>query len=468
MSELRKSKWVEPELTTLETINPTTGQALPSCLALTQDEANAVIDKVADGFAHWKTQSFAKRAAILKAVALSLRDNKQELADLMAMEMGKPIKEGVAEVEKSAWCAEYYADNGEAFLTPETLESDASHSYVQYPPLGTVLGILPWNAPVWLALRFLAPALMAGNTCVLKADPNVPATAKKLVACFYQAGVPENVVANLSVTNPVASKMIDHPRVKAVSFTGSSKAGQFIASQAAAELKPAVLELGGSDPCILMADADLEKALDIITLSRMINAGQSCIAVKRLFVESSIYKEVCDGLRERFSKLKCGDPRDENNNLGPLAREDLRDQLHQQVLESINAGARCLTGGDLPSRSGFFYPPTLLVNVKSGMKVFEEETFGPVLSVTPVDTIDQALALANNTEYGLGASIWTRSQAVIDQAIETLESGQIAVNGIVKSDPRLPSGGIGKSGYGRELGPQGIREFVNVQQVWIA
>lgn len=456
------------ETATLESINPTTGQALPTSVALTLDEVNSVIDKVAKGFAEWKIQSFAKRAAMLKAVAVSLRGNKQELADLMALEMGKPIKEGLAEVEKSAWCAEYYADNGEAFLAAETLESDASHSYVQYPPLGTVLGILPWNAPVWLALRFLAPALMAGNTCVLKADPNVPATAHKLIECFYQAGVSENVVTNLAVTNPVASKMIDHPNVKAVSFTGSSKAGQFVASRAAAGLKPAVLELGGSDPCILMADADMEKALDIITLSRMINAGQSCIAVKRLFVEKSIYNEVCDALRERFSKLKCGDPKDDMNNLGPLAREDLRDQLHKQVTQSIDAGARCLIGGDLPSRSGFFYPPTLLADVTSGMAVFDEETFGPVLSVTPIDTIDQALELANDTEYGLGASIWTSSQVTIDRAIETLESGQIAVNGIVKSDPRLPSGGIGKSGYGRELGPQGIREFVNVQQIWIA
>lgn len=451
----------------LEVINPTTGQALPPCPALTLEQANAVIDKVAEGFALWRTKSMAERATILNAVARGLRENKAELANLMALEMGKPIKEGAAEVEKSAWCAEYYAENGAAFLAPETLESDASHSYVQYPPLGTVLGILPWNAPVWLALRFLAPSLMAGNTCVLKADPNVPATASKLVECFYKAGVPDNVVANLAVPNSVASKMIDHPQVKAVSFTGSSRAGQTIASQAAAGLKPAVLELGGSDPCILMADADLDKALDVITLSRMINAGQSCIAVKRLFAEQSIYDEVCEALRERFSKLKCGDPRDETNNLGPLARADLRDQLHQQVLQSIEAGARCLAGGDLPSRSGFFYPPTLLVDMKPGMAAFEEETFGPVLSVTPIKDLGQALELANATEYGLGASIWTRSKAAIDLAVNSLQSGQIAVNGIVKSDPRLPSGGIGKSGYGRELGPQGIREFVNIQQVWI-
>lgn len=452
----------------LETTNPTTGQALPPCPAMTLEQAHSAINNVAEGFTQWKEKSMAKRAAVLQAVAATLRDNKVELADLMALEMGKPIKEGIAEVEKSAGCAEYYAENGAKFLAPETLESDASHSYVQYPPLGTVLGILPWNAPVWLALRFLAPTLMAGNTCVLKADPNVPATANKLIECFYHAGVPKNVLVNLTVPNSVANKMIDHPLVKAVSFTGSSKAGQSIASQAAAGLKPAVLELGGSDPCILMADADLEKALNVITLSRMVNAGQSCISVKRLFVEQTIYDEVCDALRLRFSKLKCGDPTDESTNLGPLAREDLRDQLHAQVTQSIDAGARCLIGGEVPSRSGFFYPPTLLVDMKPGMAAFDEETFGPVLSVSPIKDIDQALELANNTEYGLGASIWTRNQTVIDQAINTLQSGQIAVNGIVKSDPRLPSGGIGKSGYGRELGPQGIREFVNVQQIWVA
>ena len=452
----------------LRATNPTTGEHLVPFDALSLADANILIDKAADGFLAWKGLSMEQRSAALKTVAESMRSHKQELAQWMALEMGKPMKEGLAEVDKSAWCAEYYADNGADFLAPETLASDASHSYVQYPPLGTVLGILPWNAPVWLALRFLAPALMAGNTCVLKADPNVPATAKKLVECFYEAGIPKDVVVNLPVENEVAKQVIDHPRVKAVSFTGSSQAGQKIAAQAAGGLKPAVLELGGSDPCILMADAELDKALEVITLSRMINAGQSCIAVKRLFIEESIYDVACEALRQRFEDINFGDPMDEQKQLGPLARKDLRDQLHRQVTQTISAGAKCLIGGDLPNTEGFHYPPTLLVDVEPGMAVFEEETFGPVLSVTPVKSLTEALTLANATEYGLGASIWTTSKAAIEQAINTLESGQIAVNGIVKSDPRLPSGGIGKSGYGRELGPQGIREFVNVQQIWVA
>ncbi len=452
----------------LQSINPTTGEKLATAPGLTAGAANAVIERVADGFSQWRSTSYADRAQVLRNMAAAMREAKVELADLMALEMGKPVAEGVAEVEKSAGCAEYYADKGEAFLAPEMLESDASRSYVQFPPLGTVLGILPWNAPVWLALRFLAPALMAGNTCVMKADPNVPATAACLTKVFYSAGLSDSVMANLPVTTEQVGAVIDHPRVKAVSFTGSSVAGQKVAARAAAGLKPAVLELGGSDPCIVLADANLDKAADVVTLSRMINAGQSCIAAKRLLVEASAYEAFTEKLYQRFEALTLGDPRDPANNLGPLAREDLRLQLHRQVSDTIAAGARCLIGGDLPSGAGFFYPPTLLLDVQPGMAAFEEETFGPVLSVTPVADLDDALALANATEYGLGASIWTRSQAAMDKAIATIESGQIAVNGIVKTDPRLPSGGIGKSGYGRELGPQGIREFVNTQQVWIA
>ncbi len=365
-------------------------------------------------------------------------------------------------------CAEYYAEHAEKFLAPEFLDSDASSSFVQYPPLGTVLGILPWNAPVWLALRFLAPALMAGNTCVMKADPNVPATARLLTDIFHGAGLPKDVMANLSIATEDVAAAIDHPKVKAVSFTGSSGAGQKVAARAASGLKPAVLELGGSDPCIVMADADLEKAADVVTLSRMINAGQSCIAAKRLLVEDSIYHEFCEHLYGRFQAMTMGDPLDQKNKLGPLARADLRDLLHRQVMDTIAAGARCILGGDKAEGNGFFYPPTLLLDVKPGMAAFEEETFGPVLSVTPVANLDEALELANATEYGLGASIWTSDQDAISKAITTLESGQIAVNGIVKTDPRLPSGGIGRSGYGRELGPHGIREFVNTQQIWIA
>lgn len=453
----------------LAPVNPSTGKNLAQYPSLTESEMYSEIDKAVAAFPAWRDTDISERAHLLKAIAVSLREHKDELATLMAEEMGKPYREGLGEVEKSATCAEYYAEHGAEFLTPESLASDASNSYVCYQPLGTVLGILPWNAPVWLGLRFLAPALMAGNTCVMKADPNVPGTAKALTAAFMAAGLPDNVLINLPLETSLAGDAIDHPGIKAVSFTGSSAAGKKVAARAAAGLKPAVLELGGSDPCIVLADADLEKACDVITLSRMINAGQSCIAVKRLIVEESVYDKVCDMLYERFSKLETGDPLiADSAALGPIARKDLQLGLHDQVRRTIQAGARCLTGGDLPSGEGYFYPATLLVDVKPGMPAFCEETFGPVLSVIKASDFNHALTLANDTEYGLGSSIWTSNTAKAEHACQVLAAGQVAVNGIVKTDPRLPSGGIGLSGYGRELGPQGIREFVNTKQIWIA
>lgn len=453
----------------LAPINPTTGQKQPAVASLTATEAAIAIDQAFAAFPAWRDTELAQRSRYLKAVAAAMRERKDELALLMAEEMGKPYREGLGEVEKGASCAEYYADNAQTFLAPETLASDASHSYVCYQPLGTVLGILPWNAPVWLALRFLAPALMAGNTCVMKADPNVPATAAKLTEAFIAAGLPDNVMVNLPLETPQVAEAIDHPAIKAVSFTGSSTAGKKVASRAAAGLKPAVLELGGSDPCIVLADADLDKACDVITLSRMINAGQSCIAVKRLIVEDAVYETVCDKLRERFVALQTGDPtQPEGTGLGPIARQDLQLNLHDQVSRTIAAGARCITGGELPSGDGFFYPATLLIDVQPGMPAFTEETFGPVLAVTRAANFTDALTLANFTDYGLGASIWTADEQKAELAAQQLQAGQVAVNGIVKTDPRLPSGGIGLSGYGRELGPHGIKEFVNVKQIWKA
>ena len=452
----------------LTPVNPSTAQALPNVETLSLEQCSTAIAHADSAFASWSNTTLQQREQHLLNIAAALRENKNELALLMAQEMGKPFAEGIAEVEKSAGCAEYYAQNGAEFLTSETIASDASLSYVCYQPLGTVLGILPWNAPVWLALRFLAPALMAGNTCIMKPDPNVPATAAKLHEVFLQAGLPEHVFTNLTICTEQVGDVIDHPAIKAVSFTGSSQAGKKVAARAARALKPSVLELGGSDPCIVLADADLEKACDIITLSRTINAGQSCIAVKRVIVEASIYETVCDKLYERFKQLTLGDPTENVPVMGPIAREDLRYQLHQQVSQSIQQGAVCLCGGDLPAGAGFFYPPTLLVDVKPGMTAFCEETFGPVLAVCKAHDYEHALQLANDTQYGLGASIWTTNKDLARHATQTLNAGQVAVNGIVKTDPRLPSGGIGLSGYGRELGPQGIKEFVNTKQVWMA
>lgn len=452
---------------TLTAINPFNGETLSQHPALNSEQVGERIALAAQAAPAWAEKSFADRAKVLHAVAAQLRHHKNKLAELMALEMGKPVKEGGPEVEKAATCCEYYAEHAGKHLADEWLSSDASQSYVKYQPLGTLLGILPWNAPAWLAFRYLAPALMAGNTCVMKHDPHVPATAQLLADVFKHAGAPEGVVVNLPVHTQQVEQAIRDPRIAAVSFTGSSGAGRKVAATAASELKPAVLELGGSDPCIVLADAELERAADVVVLSRIINAGQSCIAAKRILIEASVYEEFTTMLKVRLSKLKMGNPLEITTDIGPIARKDLQENLHRQVQRTIEQGAKCLLGGTLPDGPGFQYPPTLLANVKPGMCAFEEETFGPVMAVMPVENFEEALRVANNTPYGLGSSIWTASTSKAMRAVDALQAGQVAVNGIVKTDPRLPSGGIKQSGYGRELGPHGIREFVNAKQVWI-
>jgi len=447
--------------------NPFSGQPIAEYPSLDAEQIRTRIGAARDAFDSWQATTFAERATVLRAVAAALREHKTELATLMAEEMGKPVKEGGPEVEKAAWCAEHYAEHAEAYLAREILPSDASLSYVCYQPLGTLLGILPWNAPLWLAFRYLAPALMAGNTCVLKHDPNVPGCSRAIAEVFAAAGAPGNILVELPIETPEVEAAIRDPRIAAVSFTGSSGAGRKVAAVAGSELKPAVLELGGSDPCIVLADADLESAADVTTLSRIINAGQSCIAAKRIIVEEAIYDDFIGRLQSRLARLRLGDPTSPETDIGPLAREDLRQNLHRQVSETINAGARCLLGGELPAGEGFFYPVTLLADVTPGMCAFQEETFGPVMVVSRARDIEDALALANDSDYGLGASIWTGNAGLAEEVAGRLNAGQVAVNGIVKTDPRLPSGGIKRSGYGRELGPHGIKEFVNAKQVWI-
>jgi succinate-semialdehyde dehydrogenase/glutarate-semialdehyde dehydrogenase len=451
----------------LPVINPANGEKIYEVHSLTPWETGTQLDYANKAYEQWKTKSYAERGTVLKNVAAQLRIKKTEIALLMAQEMGKPIKEGEAEVEKSAGCAEYYADHAEAYLQNEVLPSDASLSYVCFQPLGTILGILPWNAPLWLAFRFCAPALMAGNTCAMKHDPNVPKTAQAIFDAFVAAGAPANILVNLPLKTPDVPPLIEDSRIVGVSFTGSSVAGRKVAAAAGAALKPCVLELGGSDPCIVMADADLEKAADIAVLSRTINAGQSCIAAKRILVEKSIYPAFIDMLTARLGKLKLGDPQESHTDIGPIARKDLRDNLHQQVKSSIDAGANCLLGGQLPEGNGYFYPVTLLTDVTPDMRVFKEETFGPIACVTLIDNAEMGLQLANQTEYGLGAAAWTSNTQVADYFAENIIAGQVAINGIVKTDSRLPSGGVKNSGIGRELGPHGIKEFVNAKQVWI-
>ncbi len=450
----------------LTATDPTTGEVLRKIEPATEAQAKEVIAGAQSAFEQWRMRSFDERAEVLRAVAAKMREDVERLAPLMTEEMGKPITEARGEVQKAAWCAEHYAEHAEAYLATETLGSDATRSYVQYLPLGPVLGILPWNAPFWLAFRFAAPALMAGNTCVMKPDPHVPACAEAIADVFTQVGAPEGIFSNLFADIPVVEAAIRDERIRAVSFTGSEAGGSAVASIAAEEIKPHVLELGGSDPAIVLADADLETAADVITTSRIINAGQSCIAAKRVIVEDAVHDEFVELLRERFAALTLGDPRDEETDVGPIAREELRDELHDQVRRTVDAGAECLLGGQVPEGDGFFYPVTLLTGVTTDMAAACEETFGPVAAVMRVGDADEALRLANDTRYGLAAAVWTDTARGEAMARE-LVTGQVSVNGIVKTDPRLPSGGVKRSGYGRELGPHGIHEFVNAQQVWV-
>jgi succinate-semialdehyde dehydrogenase / glutarate-semialdehyde dehydrogenase len=450
----------------LTIIDPTTGEVLHERPSADLETAEKVLTAAQTAFTTWRERSFAERGEVLRAVAKRMREDIERLALLMTEEMGKPIKEARGEVEKAAWCAEHYAEHAEAYLATETVESDATLSYVQYLPLGPVLGILPWNAPFWLAFRFCAPALMAGNTCVMKHDSHVPACAEAIARVFAEAGAPEGVFSNLPLKTADAEFAIRDERIRAVSFTGSEGGGSAVASMAAAEIKPAVLELGGSDPAIVLADADLDAAAEVITISRIINAGQSCIAAKRVIVEDEVHDEFVEKFRQRLAALRLGDPREESTDVGPIAREGLRDELHAQVTRTVEAGATCLLGGEIPDGPGFFYPVTLLTEVTNEMAAGCEETFGPIAVVMRASDAEQALRMANDSRYGLGAAVWTDAERGEEMA-RRIEAGQVSVNGIVKTDPRLPSGGVKRSGFGRELGRHGIHEFVNAQQVWI-
>lgn len=449
----------------LDVINPATGQVIRQFSWCDDNNLEQKLGNAAHAYPQWRALSFAQRAEYLRKVATALRDNSQLHSALMTAEMGKPVVEALGEVEKSASGCEHYADCAEQYLAPQEIASDAKKSWVQFLPLGTVLGILPWNSPYWLATRVFAPALMAGNTVIIKHDSHVPGCAQALEQAFADAGVPKGVLQTVIADHDATEKMIRDPRISAISFTGSTAGGSKVAAIAASEIKPAVLELGGSDPAIVLADADIDKAVDVLTTSRFICAGQSCIAAKRILVEETIYAEFVEKLCTRLASLKVGDPTQANTDIGPITRAQLRDVLHDQVTRSISAGANCIMGGKIPEGAGSFYPVTLLTDVPLHAAAFTEETFGPVAAVRAVKDVDEAFAIANDTAYGLGASIWTESERGAQLAAR-FEAGQVAINGIVKSDPRLPSGGIKRSGYGKELGPHGIREFVNAQQVW--
>ncbi|MFQ6103751.1 MAG: NAD-dependent succinate-semialdehyde dehydrogenase [Candidatus Glassbacteria bacterium] len=452
----------------IEVINPATGEAVVTYEEMTPQDVSSTIEKAHSTFLRWRKKGFSERAELIKKAASILRDNAEGYAKLMAKEMGKPVKDGIAEARKCAWVCDYYAENAEYFLQPEFVETDARRSFVTFQPLGVVLAVMPWNFPFWQVFRFAAPALMAGNACILKHASNVPGCALAIEGLFQKAGFPEHIFRTLLIKSDQVSSVIENPLVKAATLTGSTPAGKAVAGKAGDTLKKTVLELGGSDPYLILEDADLDDAVEKCVTSRLINSGQSCIAAKRFVVVSPVREEFEKLFVERMATVKPGDPLEQDTLLGPLARHDLRDELHDQVRRSIEMGATCLLGGEIPDGKGAFYPPTVLTDVKKGMPAYDEELFGPVAAIIPVAGEEEAIGVANDSTFGLGAAVFTGDVEKGERiaAIE-LEAGCCFVNAFVKSDPRLPFGGVKESGYGRELSHYGIKEFVNIKTVYV-
>jgi succinate-semialdehyde dehydrogenase / glutarate-semialdehyde dehydrogenase len=451
----------------MQSINPATGRLIRDYAAHDRARVEAILRAAESAFISWRGRSFADRAGLMRAAAATLRAQRQELAQLMTAEMGKPIAAAEAEVDKCASACDYFADHAERFLAPEPVESDAARSFVRFDPLGPVLAIMPWNFPLWQVFRFAAPALMAGNVGLLKHASNVAGCALAIERIFLEAGFPEGAFSALLVGGKEAQELIAHPAIRAVTLTGSETAGMAVAAAAGRALKKTVLELGGSDPFIVLDDVDVSAVASAAAAARCINSGQSCIAAKRFIIHRAIAAPFEEAFAAAMARLKVGDPADRGTDVGPLARPDLRDDLHQQVQRSIAAGARLLTGGQALAGDGYYYAPTVLADVRPGMAAFDEETFGPVAAVVRAGDADEAVALANASKFGLGASIWTRDTGLAEKMASRIESGSVFVNGPVKSDPRLPFGGVKYSGYGRELSEIGIREFVNIKTVWV-
>ena len=453
---------------TFQSVNPTTGEVLDTFEETVPDALTRILERATAASRDWRRRPVAERAERLRAAGRLLRERKDTYARTMALEMGKPLAQGVGEAEKCAWVCDYYAEHGAAFLADEPRPSDASRSYIRFEALGPVLAIMPWNFPFWQVFRFAAPALVAGNAGILKHAPNVPRCAVAIEEVFQDAGFPDGLFRAVFLSNARAGDVIADERVRAVTLTGSDRAGSQVAEQAGRHLKKTVLELGGSDPFIVLDDADLERAAQAAAEARLINSGQSCIAAKRFIV----VERVADRFLERFTSemraRKVGDPLDPTTKVGPQARLDLRENLHRQVRESVQRGARLMLGGELPRGRGAFYPPTVLVGVEPGMPAFDQETFGPVAAVIRAKDEADAIRIANASPYGLGAAVWTRDTQRGERVAREIEAGSVFVNGLVKSDPRLPFGGVKRSGYGRELSEYGLREFVNVKTVWVA
>jgi len=453
---------------TFQSINPATGDVLETFEETSPDMLDRILERADAASRDWRRRPVTERAERLRAAARILRARAREYARTMALEMGKPLAQGVGEAEKCAWACDYYAEHGAAFLAEQPCETDAARSYVRFDAIGSVLAIMPWNFPFWQVFRFAAPALVAGNAGILKHAPNVSRCALEIEHVFREAGFPDGLFRTVLLQNDAVGGMIADTRVRAVTLTGSDRAGSEVAEQAGRHLKKTVLELGGSDPFIVLEDADLTKAAQTAAEARLINSGQSCIAAKRFIVVDRIANRFLERFTEEMRARTVGDPLDPATQIGPQARLDLRANLHWQVQESVKRGAQVMLGGQLPDGPGAFYPPTVLVAVQRGMPAFDQETFGPVAAVMRAKDEADAVRIANASVYGLGASLWTEDRQRGERVAGEIEAGSVFLNGLVKSDPRLPFGGVKRSGYGRELSEYGLREFVNIKTVWVA
>jgi succinate-semialdehyde dehydrogenase/glutarate-semialdehyde dehydrogenase len=452
----------------IASINPATGEKLKEFPPHKDVDIEKALRNAEAAFEKYRGEPFPRRTQLMVSVGTLLEREKNDLAKIITLEMGKLLRDSVAEIEKCARGCRYYAENAERFLEDEVAQTGARRSYLHYEPMGAILAIMPWNFPFWQVFRFAAPALMAGNVGILKHAANVPQCAIAIEQLFCRAGFDEGIFQTLLIETQQVEQLIVDPRIKAVTLTGSEKAGSIVGSQAAREIKKSVLELGGSDPFIVMPSADFDLAVKTAVTARTINTGQSCIAAKRFFIADKIYDKFLDQFVEQMRSLKVGDPMDETTQIGPLANEQILKGVHEQVQKTIAMGAKCLTGGNRIAGSGFFYEPTVLVNVSKDSPAFREEVFGPVAAILRVRDAEEAVDLANDNRYGLGASAWTNDPIEQEVFANSLENGMVFINSMVASDPRLPFGGVKRSGFGRELGAAGIREFMNAKTIWIA
>lgn len=450
-------------------INPYTEQIIDHYHPLTHDQIVQCMEQTQKAFLSWQKTSFSQRSALMLRLANLLTEQVDQYAALISKEMGKLYHEAQQEIKKSAWVCQYYAEHGEAFLSDQNIAGPGTDNIIVYQPIGSVFAVMPWNFPFWQVFRFAIPALMAGNCALLKHAANVCGCALAIEKLFMEAGFPEHVFTTLLITTKQVASVIAHPAVQAVTLTGSTKAGSNVAGLAGRHLKKTILELGGSDPYIVLADADIKKAAQICAASRLLNAGQSCIAAKRFIIVKTVLPSFLEAFQEQMQHVQMGDPCDRQTSLAPLCSAEARTQLHKQVQRSIRNGARCILGGEIPKQKGYFYPPTILTQVKKGMAAYDEELFGPVAAIIEAEDEEQAIRYANDSAFGLGAALFTAdSEHGRYLARHAIAAGMCAINNLVQSDPRMPFGGIKHSGYGRELGVEGIRAFTNVKTITVS